>query len=360
MSNEIKTGEHIGPEARSTAVVLAPHRIDYDQFANYFNSLGVTTGTNKPFSKEGIVRTTQNEGIYAVQRLGEEFKKIGDFIPETSVKLAQDILRKKQWPKKSIDAIYYCGSYPFGYNVAQLVSCEIGAGNAYTQDVYAGCASSAIALDLATKITPKGARVLIVGAEYYSQSISRDNPDSTLFTDGGAAFGFENGVDFEVEQALQAYEYDPKIMLPIKPELLPERSTYYEIPISQDYFQMDGPAVLRWVEEGSPIELTLQAYKEIADRKSDDDSRTYIIHHPGSGRASNGFRKSLIKRDVRAEIPQGPVSQIGNLGAASLLAELDHLLKNYTINQGDNLIIAGYGAGLITKVLRLAIKRTLS
>lgn len=342
-----------------TEVFLPPVHVSNDELAKHLTELGVKTGTGLEVTGERISKTTGIDGHYYLQPLGQDAEPQELTIPEMAVNIASQTILNRKWSPNTISHIMFCSSYPVGRKVSRQIAREIGALNSQTLDVYAACSGFTYALKEIKNRAKTGDRVLIVAAEHYSAKMA-DDLNRSIFSDGAATFAFENNVDFKIISYSYNKEPSNAIRMPINDflvplGLLPEGSICDKIPKSQKVFEMEGSRVLEWAVRETPFQQTLKAF-EAARQISDT---IVIIPHQGSGRLVRLYTQNLVAAGVNAPISSETVNKIGNLAAASIPAELHAHLSSKNTKNGDVLILAGFGAGLITSVVTLQSLRDL-
>lgn len=338
---------------------LPPYRINNDELARYLSRLGIKSGTGQEITGERITSTTGIENHYYLQPLGQTPESQQITVPELAVNLAERTILQKEWHPSSIRHIVFCSSYPVGRNISRQIARDINALNCQTLDVYVACSGFTYALKEIKKRARSGERVLMVAAEHYSAKM-KDDLNRSIFSDGAASFAFENNRDFRIVDNRYIYERSDAIKMPINDTLvpfglLPGESMSVNIPKSEEFFEMEGSRVLEWAAKRTPFHQTVNAFlaaKELS-------SAITIIPHQGSGRLVRLYAQNLLAAGVDAPISSETVSKIGNLASASIPAEINAHLSHNNTKRGDILILAGFGAGLITSIVTLQALRDL-
>lgn len=359
-----KSRERLDRRPQLTDIQLPDYRIGNDELAKYLSDLGVKTGTSKEITAQRISETTGIDVHYYLQELGQKPEEIQNSVPNIAIKAAVSTIEKRGWDPQTINEIVFCTSYPFGEKVSEKIADLIGASNTQTQDVYTACSGSVHAIKYLHdryrgSHDAQGQRFLIVAAEHYSARMA-DDLNRSIFSDGAAAFAFENKTDFEILDIMHKYEPNPAIQMPIDELQVPLGAIYLPIPQSEKYFQMDGKNVYIWAAKSTPSEMIQVAYKK-ALPAIEIGQEIFIVTHQGSGRMNAGLKDSLSSAGVKGLISSQSVRTIGNLASASVLAELHYLFangigqhhENKRVEKGDIVILAGFGAGLSTTVATL-------
>jgi 3-oxoacyl-[acyl-carrier-protein] synthase III len=337
---------------RIEGIVLAPYIVDNKEIANFLNSNGVKTGSGKEITAEAISYTTGIEKRAQFQPLGEEPIPLAETVPPISIRAAALEIENKNWEPDEIDEIMFCTSYPFDVKVSELIAASLHAQNARTRDVYTACSGGARALE-ELKYVESGAKILIVAAEAYSTVLEKNDLDRAIFSDGAATFAFDTEKDFEIVGGITIFEPSNAITLPVNSDLIPEGSVSENMEYS-DYFRQNGRKVLKWVRTGTPKRTILDAYQNAQG----GTSMVHVVFHQGSGRMVSGLREDLAKEGIPGEfITPGTVQDLGNLGAASVIADFRSYTQTNEIRQDDHIILSGFGAGLATSTVILKANR---
>ncbi|MEW6274469.1 MAG: beta-ketoacyl-ACP synthase III [Bacillota bacterium] len=226
---------------------------------------------------------------------------------------------------------------------ACLVQDRLGARKAGAFDLQAGCTSFLYALTIANNFIATGfyKYVLVIGAECMSRIINwRDRNTCVLFGDGAGAV-----VVGEVPAGYGILSYHlrsegsggPLITMPAGMSRLP--SSPETVAKGLHYVHMNGREVFKFavkvLEEG--------CLKVLAEANLAREDLDYLIPHQANARIIEAAAKRL---HLPMEKVVMNIDRYGNTSAATIPLALYEALAGGNIQDGDNLVMAGFGAGL--------------
>lgn len=256
---------------------------------------------------------------------------------------------------KKVDAVIVSTSFPVGYNLSARIRDELGLYYGFNIDIHAACSGFTRGLSFIKEHERKfnGKRILFIATEKYSPylcdlrngGISSDpSLAQTIFSDGAVAVMLEYGKDLEVLSKLEfnfPKETENYIKMPIDRSLLV--SPFLEIPVpypSSGKFEQNGKEVFESIRsniKGLVEQAILEAGFNPPDIKK-------IFAHQGSGYLIRAIHHNMRDYAVYYDFEEG------NFSSASIPKALMKAVNQGEIKRGDNLVLAGFGAGLFASI----------
>jgi len=215
-------------------------------------------------------------------------------------------------------------------HAAPLVAADIGASGAAAIDLSAACTGFLSGLVIGTGMIESGrARaVLVIGADMLSHYLDRDDPQSAmLFGDGAGA-----AVLTEVEGGSR-----------VGPAVLSSDGQRRElIRLARDelLIRMDGPTVYRHAVR-LMSDVTEQALLRAGLTVADID---LFVYHQANSRIIDAVGQKLRLDPARVV---DVVGSFANTSAASLPIALAEAQRDGRLHDGDRVLLAAFGAGLV-------------
>ena len=219
----------------------------------------------------------------------------------------------------------------------------LGATNAAAYDLGAACSGFVYGINNAAALINAGMaeKVLVIGAEKLSPILNwKDRSTCVLFGDGaGAAVlgqvdegyglkGFDMGADGRGGSSL----------------LIPAGGTAQlrtdaSVADGSAFLQMDGPEVYKFAVKV----MGRTALNALEDAGMDLDQLDFFVPHQANKRIIDSAAKRLQLDGSKVMVN---VNKYGNTSAASVGIALDEAVRSGRIKRGDNVAMAGFGAGL--------------
>ncbi len=230
-----------------------------------------------------------------------------------------------------------------GDDITPSTACEvqaaIGAKAAVAFDINAACSGFMFAMHSAYAYLQSGIyqNALIIGAETLSRIMDwNDRSTCVLFGDGagaavlgagqGGILGFEQGSDG------------------VKGSVLACRARANSNPLVQenpetDYVHMDGQEVYKFAVTTVPASIERVLEKA---QVGTEEIKYFLLHQ-----ANIRIIQSVAKR-LHAPMEKFPISldHCGNISAASIPILLDEVNKKGMLEEGDKIVMSGFGGGL--------------
>lgn len=275
---------------------------------------------------------------------------------------AQDVLRNAQ----AVDRVYVTSSYPTGKNIAESIVNEFDMPKS-TQylDFYAACSGFAATLSYMHQNYEEhaGANVLLVSTEKYSdmvedlRSIDAINRDpslaQTIFSDGAVAMQFQFGKDLKTLYAKDTpldSSLRSVIRMPISKDKMNLARPYctYDVPYSEKFSQ-NGSEVIKAVGENVPTEIDLAVWKS----GSNPSRIKQIIPHQGSRPVLQKLEENILNLYLGDEYKGKLMYDLedGNFSSASIPKATKRAIEEKKIQKGDEVVMAGFGAGLFASTV---------
>lgn len=268
---------------------------------------------------------------------------------ETTATLAADAalqaLESTDITANDIDLIIVATSSPEHIfpSTACIVQDQIGATNAGAFDLSAACTGFIYAVNMAAQAIRSGSieNALVIGAETLSRFTNWEDRDTCiLFGDGAGAFVLQasdtpGGVLTCIMRSDGSGE--GVLSIPAGGSKLP--ATHETVDKKQHTIQMNGREVFRFATRV----MTSATREAVSLAGWDLDDVTWIIPHQANMRiieaAARGLKIPLEKFVIN-------LSRYGNTSAASIPIAACEALQNGRIQDGDHLVLVGFGAGL--------------
>lgn len=228
-------------------------------------------------------------------------------------------------------------------STACIVQGKIGASNAFAFDINAACSGFVFALSAADKFIKAGGykNALVFGAETNSKIIDwNDRSTAVIFGDGAGCVLLSNGDKNSVlAEDIHSDGYKCKAITSCH---LPVKNAFVEnndVENNDFYMQMNGKEVFNFT-----LKIVPKSIKSLVDKAgiSFDDIK-YIVPHQANSRIVDGLAKKLSLDISKFYLN---INRFGNTSAASIPIALNEMMNQNLINDGDKIIISGFGSGL--------------
>ncbi|HEX7064485.1 MAG TPA: beta-ketoacyl-ACP synthase III [Bacillales bacterium] len=282
--------------------------------------------TNKDLEK---IMDTSDEWIRT--RTGIEERRLAPEEVNTSdmaFEAAQRALKDADLTAKDIDMILVAtvtSDYPFP-SVACMIQDRLGAEQAAAMDVGAACAGFMYGIVTAKQFIDNGTyeNILVVGAEKLSKIIDwTDRSTAVLFGDGAGAV-----VIGPVSEGKGILSY----------ELGADGSGGKHL-YQDDFIKMNGREVFKFAVRQMG-QTAVNVIEKAGLRKEDVD---FLVPHQANVRIMEAARERL---DLPKDKMAVTVDQYGNTSSASIPIALVEELNEGKIQDGDLVVLVGFGGGL--------------
>ena len=317
----------------------------------------------KVLTNQDLEKMVDTSDEWIVTRTGIRERRIAapeETTATMSVEAARAALDKAQLRPTDLDLIIVATSSPdhFLPPVSSMIQDMLGAKGVAAFTLVAGCTGFVYALATAHQFIANGTyeNVLVIGAELISRFVDwEDRSTCVLFGDGagavvltasempGGVLSFALGSDGSLADALIVPASGSKE--PFSQKALNERT---------HYIKMDGRRVLRFAIR-IMSKAAVEAVKASGLSLSDID---LLIPHQANLRIIELTRRHLGLPEDKVFIN---VDRYGNTSAASIPIALCEAIEEGWVNEGDNLVMVGFGGGLTwaATVVHMGVMETL-
>ena len=263
------------------------------------------------FDLEKMVDTSDQ---WIRERTGIEERRIAPEGMNTSymaTEAAKKALQMAKLDVEDIDMIIFATLTPDMVipSAACILQANLGAKNAAAYDLQAACSGFVYGLITAQSYIASGLfkNVLVVGAEILSRRVNwKDRGTCILFGDGAGTAVLAN--DQRIEEGLT-------------------------------FIHMDGPEVYKFAVKT----MGKTALKSLERANMNLDELDYFIPHQANIRIIDSAAKRLHMPKEKVFVN---LHKYGNTSAASVAIALDEANREGSLKRGDNVALAGFGAGL--------------
>ncbi len=287
-----------------------------------------------------LERIVNTDDAWISSRTGIKERRIadpGETASSLAVRASADALRVAGLKHDDLDLVIAatCTSEHIFPACAALVQGALGAGRAAAFDINAACSGFIYALATAWQFVAAGTydSVLVVGADVYSRIVDwQDRNTCILFGDGAGAV------------VIQASDVRPSVSSFVLGNDGSGASTIYTpgpcgVNDGRYYISMKGTETFRFA-----VNIVCQASREVLDAaKLELSDIDLIIPHQANTRIIRSAAKQLGVPEEKFFIN---VERYGNTSAASIPIALCEAVEEGRVNDGDRLLLVGFGGGL--------------
>lgn len=305
---------------------------------------------------------TSDEWIRTRTGIGQRHISTQDTTVTLAVKAAKKAMEMAGLEGSDIDLIIMSSvtpdyRFPTG---ACLVQRALGAYGAAAFDISAACSGFVYGYSIAYKFLKSGGfrNALVVGAETLSRITNwEDRSTAVLFGDGAGAvvMGYKEGSGLLAEEIgadggsaelivcsdLNGKDsfFQPKMNMEDLDETDSRRFLEAMEKTATPYMTMAGREVYKFATTFVPA--SIQRVLETAGLAKEDISR-YLLHQANARIIDSAAKR--LKEDA-AKFPMS-IEQNANTSSSSIPALLDRLVREGAIQDGDKLVLSGFGAGM--------------
>lgn len=311
----------------------------------------IGTGSYVPervLSNQDLEKMVETNDEWIVSRTGMKERRIArpdEFTSDMGLEAAKKALEASKTPVEALDLILFATltpDYVFP-STACLIQTRLGATKAAAVDVQAACTGYLYALGMAKAFVESGIykNVLIVASEKLSSIVNyKDRNTCVLFGDGASAAVISSegqGLIIREISLGSDGELAKLLILPAGGSRQP--ATRESVDCGLHYLQMEGKEVFKHA-----VRRMESASKEVIDRAGVKESEiSWLIPHQANMRIIEAVAR-------RFEIPMEKVfvtiHKYGNTSASSIGIALDEMLRQNSVQKGENILLTAFGAGL--------------
>lgn len=294
---------------------------------------------------EKMVETTDE---WIVSRTGMKERRIAredEYTSDMGVAAAKVALKEANCDIKDIDLILFATLTPdyIFPSTAALLQKHLGATHAAVFDLQAACTGYIYGLSIAKAFIESNIykNILLVASEKLSSIVNyKDRNTCVLFGDGAAACVISNkGPGFYIQHPILGADGEQAelLMLPAGGSRQPASKT--TIDEGLHYILMEGKEVFKHAVRRmeSAAEACLKA------SHLEESQINWMIPHQANERIIDTIAKRF---NCPLERVYKTVHKYGNTSASSVGIALFDLIKEHPIQEGDNLLLVAFGAGL--------------
>ena len=218
-------------------------------------------------------------------------------------------------------------------SISSMLQRQLGAANAAAMDVSAACAGFIYGMVTGKQFIESGTykHILVIGTEKLSKITDWDDRNTAvLFGDGSGAVVMGPVAD---DRGILSFE-------------LGSDGRGGDHIRKDEYLFMNGREVFKFAVRQMG-ESSMNVVEKAGLKKDDVD---YLIPHQANIRIMEAARERLELPEERMSMT---VDRYGNTSSASIPLSLDYEVKRGRINDGDTLVMVGFGAGLVWGALAL-------
>lgn len=291
---------------------------------------------------EKIVETN-DEWIRSRTGVGERRVSTGQNTSDIASETAKQILERGNINPLDIDLIIVGTASPdyITPSTACLVQGAIGADNAMAFDLNAACSGFVFSLSVADKFIKSGVykNALVIGAEILSKHVDwEDRETCVLFGDGSAGAFIERSEKGGI--LAEDIHSDGGKGLCLTGGNVSPTNAFNDVKKATDiYLKMDGKAVFDFATRQVPKSVE----KIMTENNITIDDIKYVLPHQANERIVQVISKKL-------KIPMDKfylnMFHYGNTSAGSIPIALNEMFEKGLLEEGDKIIVTGFGGGL--------------
>jgi len=303
---------------------------------------------DRVLTNDDLAQMVDTSDDWIISRTGISERHIaekGETTATLAIAAARRALESTHITANDIDLIIVATSTPeyIFPSTACIVQDQIGATNAGAFDLSAACTGFIYAVNMAAQAIRSGSieNALVIGAETLSRFTNWEDRDTcVLFGDGAGAFVLQasdrpGGILTCIMRSDGSGE--SLLSIPAGGSKLP--ATHETVDKKQHMIQMNGREVFRFATR-----VMASATREAVSLAGWDlDDVTWVIPHQANMRiintAARGLRMPIEKFVIN-------LSSYGNTSTASIPIAACEALQSGRIQDGDRLVLVGFGAGL--------------
>ncbi len=311
----------------------------------------ISTGSYLPkkvLSNSDLEKMVDTSDEWIFSRTGMKERRLAAADEPTSemgFQAAKKAIEKAGIDIEEIDLILFATltpDYPFP-STACLIQARLGAFNAAAVDLQAACTGYIYALSQAKAYVESGMyrSILIVASEKLSSIVNyQDRATCVLFGDGAAACVVAaKGKGLFVSDICLGADGRLAELLIIPAGGSKKPASIETVQANQHYLQMEGKELFKHAVRR--MEMAASCCLERASLKKEQIK--WLIPHQANMRIIEAIAKRF---DVPMERVFLTLHKYGNTSASSVGIALDELLKEKDLEEGDNILLVAFGAGL--------------
>ena len=279
------------------------------------------------------------EEEYIVKRTGirQRYFAKDETIEEMATMAVQRLIRKTKIDVQEIGLIVVAttSTNRLMPGIANYVQKKINIKKCIAFDVLAGCSGYINAVDIAQMYIDSGKieKAIVIGVDILSKYTNQDDINTAIIlADGAGATLFEssnNNLYFSNIESIPDYK-----------NILGNASN--------SKISMDGLAIYKYA-----VSETVTNVRELLEKSGEKlENIKYIVPHQSNLKIIKAIANRL---GISMEKVFSNIDNVGNTFCASIPIALEEMQQNKLLNNGDKIILLGYGGGLNTGSILLKI-----
>ena len=267
----------------------------------------------------------------------------GESTSTMATKAVKKLLKIKDINPDEIDAIIIATVTPdmMFPSTAAIVQNNINATNSWGYDVSAACSGFLFALETASCMISSGKykKIIVVGADTMSSILNfNDRTTSVLFGDGAGAVLVEPSIEYGIIDSLLRIDGSGGKFLHMPGGGSLNGTSHKTIDKNMHYVHQDGKIVFKHAVRGM-ADVT----EELANRNnlSKENLKLYVPHQANK-KIIDAAAKRIGLNDEQVIIN---IDKYANTTAGTIPICISEIYSNNSVNLGDNIILASFGAG---------------
>ncbi|MGL4539572.1 MAG: beta-ketoacyl-ACP synthase III [Candidatus Rhabdochlamydia sp.] len=311
----------------------------------------ISTGSYLPkkiLSNSDLEKLVDTSDEWIVTRTGMKERRLAaedEPTSEMGFQAAKKAIEKAGIDVEKIDLILFATltpDYPFP-STACLIQAHLGAFNAAAVDLQAACTGYIYALSQAKAYIESGMyqTILVVASEKLSSIVNyQDRATCVLFGDGAAAcIVAAEGKGLFVSDICLGADGRLAELLIIPAGGSKKPASMETVQAKQHYLQMDGKELFKHAVR----KMEMAAKNCLESASLTKEQIKWLIPHQANMRIIEAIAKRF---DVPMERVFLTLHKYGNTSASSVGIALDELLQENKLEEGDNILLVAFGAGL--------------
>ncbi len=279
------------------------------------------------------------EEEYIVKRTGirQRYFAKDETIEEMATMAVQRLIRKTKIDVQEIGLIVVAttSTNRLMPGIANYVQKKINIKKCIAFDVLAGCSGYINAVDIAQMYIDSGKieKAIVIGVDILSKYTNQDDINTAIIlADGAGATLFEssnNNLYFSNIESIPDFK-----------NILGN--------VSNSKISMDGLAIYKYA-----VSETVTNVRELLEKSGEKlENIKYIVPHQSNLKIIKAIANRL---GISMEKVFSNIDNVGNTFCASIPIALEEMQQNKLLNNGDKIILLGYGGGLNTGSILLKI-----
>lgn len=304
----------------------------------------------KVLTNQDLEKMVDTNDEWIVSRTGMKERRIArsdEFTSDMGLAAAKKALEAAKISAQDLDLILFATLTPdyIFPSTAGLIQAQLGAEKAAAVDVQAACTGYLYVLGMAKAFIESGTykNILIVASEKLSSIVNyKDRNTCVLFGDGASAAVISSdttkkGLSIRDVSLGSDGELAKLLILPAGGSRQP--ASHETIDCSLHYIQMEGKEVFKHAVR----RMEAACNESLAKAGLKEEEISWLIPHQANMRIIEALAKRF---QVSMEKVFITIHKYGNTSASSVGIALDELIRQNSMQKGENILLTAFGAGL--------------